>query len=1010
VISAAGKTTTIPITAVTTKASIKLTSTGTITGNVNGKSLPGTWGSGTKYPKTNSGILKGLTSGAKTVIVTGVRVVGAIAFVVSVADFGGCMNGGGDLATCAASAATGIPYGAIDDPYAYCNYDPACITGYKVGMDIGPKIGAKIGATIGGINFTAIPISVAGDYSDLRYVSFNNHAFNTLSKESNSSLYSMEIFQTASLFPDEAFWISIDPNYEGNDIANVSVVMDDSIRNTTVGWVFFNADYSLKELYYLMHNENMKNEIQDKCNGGSYKGRFWIDPDYVNAYVDGNGIYINDSKLKVSFELLDASTQCVNTTVTNYANINITGNMSYYVNNDVLPGLVDPYMKEAIRQSFRDLRSTYNTIAITQWLKDEELIRDPATMTPEEYDESVDVIMRNESGYNIHYTDTGTPCAKPLIGGNPGVPETVDAPCSYHTWTHEEGSVYVQIEGGVDFSNITITKFDMPAEFKQNLRASVIDAWNSSSMIANFKGNNYALYGVKFINVEPNVSEIDVGETVKFNINSNYVLSDNVTLSIDGFELVSANPSPMEISSIYNSEIQGNTLNVVWDVVDNFVDYEVIVKASSTRYLKYSVRAEESGGVLEYNGSIKVLPECEPLPTGLFNINDYVGSDVEIYVPQAIVDADSDLILRVPVYIVNKGNVDHNITLWINSTNDSSVYMDRLLPCESFNFTAWLWFPEPESCDAHHNINFFANITDDDGSGISNEVFVGNYVHVHKPPHPADLSVSHPDSATGESMNIQVNFTNIGCSEGTFNLYAFTNESYLAVIPYEVNVAAQSLSTLDVSINVSELTGTNNITLVVESYNGFYDFECFVVQVTQSDTTPPNVTINEPKPQTYTSTSLTLKTTISDDNSVDSCWYSLNNWATNITYNCVSATFTASEGSNTVRVGANDSYGNVNASESITFIVGGYIKTYVKNKDNNNVYAKIYIDGNPKGYQYISPGSTKYFGNYAVNPGNHVIKLSWYDYGTQQWYSKTKNVYVSSGATSYAMLETDNHL
>ncbi|MEM7827037.1 MAG: CARDB domain-containing protein [Candidatus Aenigmatarchaeota archaeon] len=88
------------------------------------------------------------------------------------------------------------------------------------------------------------------------------------------------------------------------------------------------------------------------------------------------------------------------------------------------------------------------------------------------------------------------------------------------------------------------------------------------------------------------------------------------------------------------------------------------------------------------------------------------------------------------------------------------------------------------------------------------------------------------------------------------------------------------------------------------------------------DTTPPSVTINSPQNTTYSTTSIILNTTITDAYSgLDVCWYSLDNWATNTTYNCVNKTLTLSEGSYTLRVAANDTLGNLNNTESVSFTI-----------------------------------------------------------------------------------------
>ncbi|RLI99084.1 MAG: hypothetical protein DRP06_04255 [Candidatus Aenigmatarchaeota archaeon] len=86
--------------------------------------------------------------------------------------------------------------------------------------------------------------------------------------------------------------------------------------------------------------------------------------------------------------------------------------------------------------------------------------------------------------------------------------------------------------------------------------------------------------------------------------------------------------------------------------------------------------------------------------------------------------------------------------------------------------------------------------------------------------------------------------------------------------------------------------------------------------------TNPNVTINKPLSNyNYTTTNRTLNITYSDTNP-DSCWYSIDNWTTNTTFNYSEETyFTAGHDLNTLRIGCNDSFGAINSSESVNFYV-----------------------------------------------------------------------------------------
>ncbi|MBI2629504.1 hypothetical protein HYW76_00215 [Candidatus Pacearchaeota archaeon] len=88
------------------------------------------------------------------------------------------------------------------------------------------------------------------------------------------------------------------------------------------------------------------------------------------------------------------------------------------------------------------------------------------------------------------------------------------------------------------------------------------------------------------------------------------------------------------------------------------------------------------------------------------------------------------------------------------------------------------------------------------------------------------------------------------------------------------------------------------------------------------DNVAPVISIVYPANITYTSLPLTLNTSISDTN-LQACWWSNNSGTTNRTFTCntnVSLGNNISSGSNTLKVWANDSYGNLNSS-SVTFNV-----------------------------------------------------------------------------------------
>lgn len=88
------------------------------------------------------------------------------------------------------------------------------------------------------------------------------------------------------------------------------------------------------------------------------------------------------------------------------------------------------------------------------------------------------------------------------------------------------------------------------------------------------------------------------------------------------------------------------------------------------------------------------------------------------------------------------------------------------------------------------------------------------------------------------------------------------------------------------------------------------------------DSTNPTLTINDPDNTTYSSTNVSLNYNADDDTGLDKCWYSLDGGDTNTTIaNCANTTFTGSTGSNTLNVYVNDTTGNLNNTESVSFSI-----------------------------------------------------------------------------------------
>lgn len=83
---------------------------------------------------------------------------------------------------------------------------------------------------------------------------------------------------------------------------------------------------------------------------------------------------------------------------------------------------------------------------------------------------------------------------------------------------------------------------------------------------------------------------------------------------------------------------------------------------------------------------------------------------------------------------------------------------------------------------------------------------------------------------------------------------------------------------------------------------------------------PPNITIGFPVNTTYRTTTLDLNYTVFDDTSISQCWYELNGGANISLPACANTTITAAEGSNSLKVWANDSNNNLNYAATSFYV------------------------------------------------------------------------------------------
>lgn len=157
----------------------------------------------------------------------------------------------------------------------------------------------------------------------------------------------------------------------------------------------------------------------------------------------------------------------------------------------------------------------------------------------------------------------------------------------------------------------------------------------------------------------------------------------------------------------------------------------------------------------------------------------------------------------------------------------------------------------------------------------------------------------------------------------------------VAVDSVFVNITLPNTTIIKLNLNNVEGNKYNN-SYLIPSLEGRYNLTVFANDTTGNindsensyfvanaqDTTAPLVSIVYPQNQSYNTNVSKLNYTVSDNVALSSCWYSLNDGATNTTLTCGNnlTGLTSIEGSNSWSVWANDTTGNLN-STSVSFSI-----------------------------------------------------------------------------------------
>jgi len=165
----------------------------------------------------------------------------------------------------------------------------------------------------------------------------------------------------------------------------------------------------------------------------------------------------------------------------------------------------------------------------------------------------------------------------------------------------------------------------------------------------------------------------------------------------------------------------------------------------------------------------------------------------------------------------------------------------------------------------------------------------------------------------------------------------------ISTLPIIFNISLEefgsgSLYSLDTGATNYTMTSTDSLTFNASNStieDGQYTVTFFAndssgnLNITVSyefgiDTINPNLSLDQPLPGiNYSVSTLDINFTVLDENSgVETCWYSVDDGATNTTIsNCQNTTFTSPQSNVTLLIFSNDTAGNINSSESVTYFV-----------------------------------------------------------------------------------------
>lgn len=267
---------------------------------------------------------------------------------------------------------------------------------------------------------------------------------------------SLEYFFIGLTIPNKKFWVNLNPDEPHR-------IIDSILGSTDLGRIMLMADLRLKENIGELTNPKTSkigrefwNRLYEKARQLGITGeipvinRLWIVPDEAVVYENENQFSIVKSKLKVCLESAYLS-----------QNIDIIDRRQRKLQDyasRLMEELILPYLNEKVNEdySYIDLREVYNALILAKCYKDKFSYRNSFLL------KNVNIDITEDTEINLPYSpeDIYKNYLKSLKNGEYSFSETNN---SYSTIV-----IRHYFSGGVDFTNIKITKVDKPIQPQAN--------------------------------------------------------------------------------------------------------------------------------------------------------------------------------------------------------------------------------------------------------------------------------------------------------------------------------------------------------------------------------------------------------------------------------------------------------------------------------------------------------------------------------------------------------------